>query len=693
MISIKSIIFSILFVTSAIAGSSAFKLISSETELRIDNKGNVEIVENKTQKILVNSSICNMFCLEVFNKLSGEKYSLRLNSEFQMYQKEDEIIVEANQYNPEKINLPITTKLIISKKEEAFCFSGHVVCDSNWVIKDLDYPIFTIKNFQYSLYWPKGLGEYYAEARNFDSEASGYPQSAGASMPWYSFNSNNSGIYIACHDSTQSSKTFNLVYQKDKNNFIACFNKQLYKSEYLIPEYILKKYSGSWHQASNYYRSWWNNHFKVASYPAWVIDDSGWLLAILKQQNGEIMWPYNEIDKLSDIAKKHNLRTIGLFGWAQGGHDHLYPNYIPDPLMGGSKELSSAIERAHQHGMKIILYANGKIMDTSTDFYLYNGIEIIYQDRSGNPDIQFYRKYDNITPVIFAQACTGSPLWRKIMFDLALQARSLGADGILYDQVGAVGASACFSKYHDHAPGESDSEYRVKMVSEIRQKMKRIDPDFIVMTEGTNDVILKEIDYTHGWGKGTSISKNAFPGLYRYTFPEVVITQRNAKPVLTKEDVNFALIYGLKHELECRYSADKEYLLHGMIPTKENYLHVNDVPDVSKLARTSVEEARNYLHQIIQFEEEHAIFLRYGKYIDDKGICIEGKDILAKGYLNKDKIGIVVWNQNITEPREFSITVPGFHLEKISEPGNADLKGNEPIEANSIRFVVFKANK
>ena len=63
---------------------------------------------------------------------------------------------------------------------------------------------------------------------------------------------------------------------------------------------------------------------------------SGWLLCILKQQNGEVMWDYRSLNALCDVADKRGLDMLGLFGWAHGGHDHLYPDYNRTP-MGGER--------------------------------------------------------------------------------------------------------------------------------------------------------------------------------------------------------------------------------------------------------------------------------------------------------------------------------------------------------------------
>jgi hypothetical protein len=426
--------------------------------------------------------------------------------------------------------------------------------------------------------------------------------------------------------------------------------------------------------------------------PGWVKDNSGWLLAILKQQNMEVMWPYRDIDKLCDIADQFSLGTIGLFGWTYGGHDHLYPNYNPDPLMGGKEELKKAIENAHKRGKKIILYANGKIMDTSTDYYKYNGYETMLIQENRQPQIQYYIKQKNATPVIFAQGCTGSGIWRKTMYDLGLQAVSLGADGILYDQVGIMGIHLCYSKNHDHLPGMSDARNRLEMIAEISKDMKKINPDFIIMTEGTNDAIIRGIDFHHGCGMAAQPGPNAFPELFMYTFPELLKTQRNPNPMITKTDANYALVSGLRHEIETRYAGDVDYLLKGKLPVPEDYSNVVSTPDLGKMNLLPAAEATAYVRTLIQFEDNNPEFFRHGKFIARDGIEVSGDDIHANGFQNGNKIGVLVWNRNLSEKREFRISVPGYRIVKASDPTNRSAIQDSPLEPNSVRLIVFEKN-
>ncbi len=676
------------------AASEKFILKTSEATLTIDQKGNLKIAQGKGEILQVNCSVYGLWKVVLKNTQTQREYSFTPGKNMKVGQEEGIYRMTVSDFTAEDQMVPAIAEFTISVKDDGFCFSGSLKANSpEWIFKELNYPLMEgirISGGKCGIYWPVGLGEYYGDPGNFGSKSLWYPAAQGCAMPWFSLNYPGGGLYVGNHDRSQENKMINLSYDETKKSFTSGFNTPVCNGFCSLPDVMVKPYSGEWYKASKYYRSWYNKHFVSVTPPQWVKDDSGWLLAILKQQNMEVMWTYPEIDKLCDIADHFNLNTIGLFGWTIGGHDHLYPNYHPDSQMGGREGLMKAIERAHQRGKKIILYANGKIMDTSTDFYRYNGIETMVIMENRQPQIQYYIKQKNATPVIFAQGCTGSEIWRKTMMDLGLQAVSLGADGILYDQMGVMAPQLCYAQNHDHLPGMSDTHNRNDMIREIRTAMKKINPDFIVMTEATNDAILKEIDYHHGWGIGLAPGKNAFPELFRYTFPELLETQRNPNPMITRTDANFAAMMGLRHEIETRYAGDVAYLLKGTLPKAEDYANVAGPPDLSKMNLLPAREATAYVHTLIEFENENPGFFRHGKFIARDGINVSGPDMMANGFLKDNKIGVVVWNTSLSEERSFSVSVPGYHFVSAAEPGKKGVEETAPLNENSIRLLVFE---
>ncbi len=669
-------------------------LKTKQATLSINKNGNVQIVQNEGGNLIARSTIDDLWKITLVNRKDNSEYVISSVDDYSVKKEGNKICFAINSLSSGNQKFEVSAMFYISIKDDAFCFNGWLKnYNEDYLLKEIDYPRLSaimpnIKKDR-SVYWPAGLGEHFDNLEKLRTKSHWYPSVQGICMPWFSVNSENTGLYIGSHDSLQATKRFNLSYNKTDKALQASITIPLCINEFNIPDAKLWVYEGQWYSAAKYYRAWYDRHFHLYSAPGWVINNSGWLLAILKQQNGEVIWNYKDIDKLCEIATDFNLGTIGLFGWAAGGHDHLYPNFPPDNLMGGKEELKRAIKRAQEKGVKIVLYANAKILDTSTDFYKFHGIETILLKNNMKPDVQFYVKQKNATPVIFAQACCGSKLWRKTMIDLGIQAVELGADGILYDQLGVLKPDLCFSNHHDHRPGESDAAYRQLLLTEVNKKVKAINPEFIVMTESSTDVNIQSVDYFHGCGIGTAEYRKEFPELFRYTFPELVTTQRNANPMLTRTEANFAAIYGMRHEIEIRYPGDKNYILNNRV-TKEDYANVVDPPNLDMVSLYNVEESAAYVNLLIEFMNEHADFFRRGRFIDQEGIDVSGQDIEAKGFLSDERMGVIVWNKNVLEKSAFQISVKNYHLLNISEPEVDNVEISSMLAPNSIRLLVFQ---
>lgn len=680
------------------AGSEKFELKTTEATLTIDQKGNLRIIKDKGQVIQIYTSINNLWKITLKNNLNGKELAFNPDESVKLTKNENVLEFVKDNFTTENTSIPVKVEFAISVKDDAFCFSGFLKSDSKeWQIKDVLYPDFSgikINDKNVKIYWPNSLGECFDNPQQFGSKAFEYPGTNG-SMAWFSINSPDAGLYVGCHDSLRGSKKFTLTFNDPEKLFNTDISFPVYDDEFTVPEVMIKPYSGSWHNGSKFYRGWYDKNFKLASVSQWTRDNAGLMLTILKQQNGSVMWNYEDVDKLCDIGEKLNIKLIGLWGWGVGGHDHLYPNYTPDNLLGGRQELEVAIKRAHTRGFKVIVYSNGTIMDASTDFYLHNGIETILLNERKQPHVEYYLKHSNTTPVIQVMACPGSVLWRNTIMNLALNAKSLGVDAFYIDQVGVRGPLMCYSKNHDHStPQEAFTKYRVQMMHDIRNKMKEIDPEFSIITEGTVDELLTDIDVFHGLGPGSTITPNAFPEMFRYTFPESIIIQLNSSPANDRYNANYATVYGLRHEIMSRYEADAEYLKSGIIPTRESYSEcfVNDPPVLSTMNKVSALEVTSYTHDLLQFENDNASFFRNGKFIDEDGIEVSGDDILAKGFINGGKMGVVVWNKNLLEKRNFSVSVPGYNLVKSTEPKDLEVGASSPLNANSIRLLIFEKN-
>jgi len=592
----------------------------------------------------------------------------------------------------------------IRQQGKELCFSATVHNqDAEWTIRSFTFPVVDgICTGNASLLWPNGLGQRFDDLSRFGRQKLCYP-GGSATMPWFALAEKDRGLYIGSHDPRQSARNIEAVFAPDSRTLSVSVSHLPFCSpdtSWTSPEFIIASYEGNWQTAARIYRSWFDTVARTLPPSGWAQHSSGWLLGVLKQQNGDVMWDYRTgIDRLCNIAGKHGLDTLGLFGWAHGGHDYLYPEYVPDPLMGGKQELMDALARARQRGIRTVLYANGVIMDTSTDFYRFQGNDAILLQENREAAVSSIRKFHSSTPVTFAQACPGAERWRTQMLALAEQANALGSDGILYDQIGVYGPSCCFATNHRHSsPAEAYTQERASMIREIAATLRTRNSEFIVMTEGIQDTLLDGISYVHGWGCGFASAgarhhmfggDDTFPALFRTSFPELPMIQRHSNPVIDRHQANYATVHGLRHELETRYQADLRYLEMGQKPGVDDYADCAYYPpDTELMQRTDPESARNYLRLLITFESRYKTFLRLGMFVGDEGFTCDNPCLVANAYAAGRHLAVCVWNPT-DKQQSCRLTVSGHELTECAAPETPVEDKNSPLPAESIRLYCF----
>ena len=593
----------------------------------------------------------------------------------------------------------------ITAVDDEFRIAGTVVNnEKNWTVCWIKLPI--LKNLHseqdngaLTAYWPKGLGEKLILPKQCHTRSSTYP-SPGMTMQWIALAGSDAGLYLGCHDPKDSKKTFSLVNHDQNSEFslmheIYCLPGKTTE----VPATVVMPFSGTWHKAAKRYRKWIDTWMPIASKPKWLQNASGWLLCILKQQNGDIMYPYNMLEKAADIADERGLDVIALFGWAHGGHDRDYPEYRPDPLMGGREGVIEGIKRLHARGKRVIIYSNGVFIDAASEFYTKQGYKAICAKPNAQPYVWFFDKFRSSSVPVFLQACPGSSEWYERLLALGKQAQELGADGILFDSVAAIGNDGCYTQNHAHAnPAQAYAECRMNMVHRLAEELRRDNPEFICMTEAILGTFMRDLSFFHGLGHGFNYAEPGpnqmvFPEMFRYTFPEVACTQRESCPMLTRNQVNFACMYGMRHEMESRYPADVKYLLEGIVPSASDYSDCNSPPPVSLMKTIPPKEAAGYLRATIDMERRNAELLWNGSFVDNEGFEIEGEGVAAKSFRTGDTLGVVVWNYT-KQPQSLKLQVPGFEFQSVDEPGAKTPPAAEsPIPPESIRFFKWIVSK
>ncbi|MBU4460343.1 MAG: hypothetical protein KJ579_07235 [Verrucomicrobia bacterium] len=566
--------------------------------------------------------------------------------------------------------------------------------------------------------WPEGLGRRLDRApdatkpapwkpwgRQFEFEAA-YPGRRGT-MSWCAFAGAGGGLYLASHDAAHGAKTLCIRHDPDAGTYGFTVKHRMFVAaggRWALPPTVIAPYEGTWHAAAHRYRAWADTVAKPMRPPAWAADASGWLLAILKQQNGAVLWDYASLGALCDVADARGLDILGLFGWAHGGHDHLYPEYRPDPLMGGETALRAGLAEARRRGKRTILYANGQLQEIGTEFWTKRGRALTVIGRDGEPVLQTYHKYRTTPPFRFGLGCLLARDWYDLMLGLALQANDLGADGILYDQLGIFEPMPCYGAGHGHpVPVMVYAEDRVRFLRRIADHMRTLNPDFIVMTEGLHDTVLDSTAMFHGctlgtfevtgddvlgWigRKGASV---VFPEMFRAAYPEVASTIRMPSPMIGRAMANYTCAYGFRFEIESRYAPDVRYLREDRVPEAADYGEVINTPNVPLMKSVPPADATRYLRQMVDFMRVHADLFWRGRFVDTEGFAFRGEGLVAKGFAAGDRLGVLVWNPGAKDA-PFTLDVPGAALVSASDPEHGKVDAFAAMPPQSVRLLVWR---
>lgn len=656
------------------------------------------------------------------NPIEFEKYGLDLNNLWQMtlskasasaqiVQKisavDCQLIADEKKQNqqnltwqierPAKITVRVQITTIDNRREISATLVNET---SDFCIREFAWQGIRFGNDNAALLFPQGAGRRVTDFSDF-SISTQYPSYLFA-MPWIAMDHDEGGVYLGMHDPDDDALGVDLK----QDNAANALNIKLTRYPFVMPGkqvqlpcLVIENYEGHWAKASKIYRHWYDSIGSVATIPNWMQNNSGWLLAILKQQNESVLYDYTTgIDHLADVAIERGLDTLGLFGWTVGGHDHQYPHYDPDPKLGGREGLKAAIKRAKDRGLRVILYSNGVIMDVASPFYRKQGKNAAVRLADGRVNLSQINKFKDTTPVVYATGCLGSKAWQAVLLNLAIQAHDLGADGLLYDQVGVYGPQECHHPDHDHdTPMQAFSTSRVNTIKQIAEHMQKIDDQFIIATESFIAPLGRDMHMIHGLGFGYGLthcsedSDEVFPDLLRLTFPEVVSTNRIPQPLFDRRVGHFAVMHGLRQEIEVRYHEDAQLIAGEKLDWKSAYKTPAGSPPVQAMIEKSIaQNEKQYMAKLMAFVRKHeAVFYR-GTYMADQGFELQSKHIQARGYVtDENSLGIALWNPS-EKQAGFTLEVQGKKLVQVDQVEGELANGFEPMAAESIRLLIYK---
>lgn len=410
---------------------------------------------------------------------------------------------------------------------------------------------------------------------------------AGVNLPWFDngfavFANNTDGLYLGDHD--PAFEQTSMLFRKREDEIDA----GMHKSPFLKPGekrsligYVLSPYAGDWHVGAKKYRAWAEaTWYHPAPKPKSITDGfNGWYRIIMRHQYGKIMFPHDEMPRILKSMKETGINSLLMFGWWAEGMDAGYPDYSYDEAQGGKEALKKHIQKFRAGGGRVLLYFNARLIDTATDFYKRRGPGLAIRGCDGEPlierymfsgpgiDLRYQFGYKS-----FALACPYSREWMDVLKGYVDTAVELGADGVFFDQIG-MPELPCFGENHGHPVPATDSRaIRIEQMKEIRDYIRSRNPEMSFGVECATNFTSAFADYFHsfpGWNvasnnwreTGEKPQLTSFVELFRYTFPEALISDREIRDDRDVERrVNLALLRGLVSDVEvqrCRVLIDE----------------------------------------------------------------------------------------------------------------------------------------
>ena len=664
-----------------------YRLQNDHLTVRFDAQGRLTWLENNRSGCgnVIDAPAADSFKLVFKRGDNWENAVFGRRQAYRVHQDGNRLDFSLDQVSTPTGSAKITITLSATLEDESLVFDAVVDNQDDALVTDFFYPqvgqIRSLAGGKMALLWPQQAGEKITDIGGYlkglsqsadrkksvsyttkleDNHTLSITYPGSASMAWMALTDRDQVLHLASYD--QKCQACELLAEGTANSTVQLgFDRFAFVpagKSWTAPSACLMLYTGSWHHGAERYRDWFDSWRPRYAKPQWIQDMTGYFLVINKQQYGHEMWPYDTLPELYTHAKAHGCDTLGLFGWYDSGHDNQYPDLDVSRTLGGAVKLKKNIRAVQQTGGHVTLYVQGHLIDVQSDFYKNGGEQVTAKSIWGFPYTEQYNKaHDSsylrrFTRKTFAIACPSCPEWQVLMRDKADFVARFGPDGVLYDQIGGVAPYPCFDETHPHQDGNpalAMSQGRVALLRTIQERTKAHHAEFGFMSEHITDVYAAYLDGLHGINslpgepgeRGADPARGAtlnYPELFRFCFPDAVITVRNKFPTIAPRMANYAFTFGFRLEMEIRYRRDCEDLGADRWPAW-----------------------REYAAAVTQLRLRYRPILFRGTFLDDRLFNNGNPKIIAKATRYQNLLAVTCWNDN-PDDQPLMLDVPGYRF-------------------------------
>ena len=521
---------------------------------------------------------------------------------------------------------------------------------------------------------------YMTPAQKFRQYDLQYPRNAASNC--YAFVGEKDGLYFGSHDTSLQQTWHGLRTYPDQGTIghqtvdfkhleagFYRYPNAMYGESWSNDASVVVPYLGDWTATSRIYRTWADSWWHHAPVPQWVQDMTGWQRIIFKHQYGEYLRKYTDLPgRIAAAGESVGCNAVLAFGWWKEGMDNGYPNYTIDDTQGGEEAWKNAIADYRSKGNRLLLYYNGRLIDVESDFYRNGGGQrVSNRDNTGREFTEHYKftgegttlgYYDSRT---FTIADMSKRQWRDQLVRWADRAMSYGADAVFYDQLGVAEEFPNWDISREYPVQDIfTGRYKADALREIRDHIKAKDPEFALGTEWLSDCTSQFCDFVH-IVEFTALPES-FPEWFRYTFPEVVWSDRCVRDDNdVPRRVNNTLLKGLRNDIEV-------FRCRGLIDETPVY--------------------QQHLAKVNAIRHQFPDLLLEGRYTATDGFTCSNPALIARSYTSGDRMAVVVTNTG-AKKQSGKISVPGYKLETSRTIGGKVSKNRLILKENELAVLVF----
>lgn len=542
----------------------------------------------------------------------------------------DSFTVHFHHMRSEKGSFPVELSYTIKLDGDQIRFSAKLTNRSNYPVSEFWFPrlggwtnfggrdsLMASPGYQTSCRHDVSLFRVFPGTRGLGSEAAEYNLDyPGMTMPWWDIfdAESNTGLYLGYHDKTFRYSTWHCYLYPDVSGSPddawlgtgeaagqpvgLVFSHVRYPfiesgEAYETGEFILRVHGGNWHAGSRLYRDWFLDSFPFDKSKSWLRKQSVWFSSIIYQPEGRVIADYRTFDRWCEDAEQFGINCHELLGWQKGGLDSEYPQYFPEPKLGGTEGYRALLASIHRRRKRCLTFINYNVIDGAGAEYPQLK-PYTHQDQFGQtPNWMAWgestliaRKGLSVHRLLLTSVV---PHLQQLLEERFLKLVEAGADGFQIDKL-CVGSALDFNPLNKRKPDEALCEGLVQAIGSLLARARQVNPDFCIASEANQDRMLPYVDIFYRATSGHGICP------LRFVFPEWTAVQHVSAP-RDFRSINGAVLTGAVIGVE---------------------------PDMYQgtLAQPLYNELARYIQEVERIRREFADILFLGDFFDDQGVQV-----------------------------------------------------------------------